>query len=143
VSTLPINNPTYNHQTALASSARLLFASLAPSSTTLPTLALALRTWEDHLWARVCALFEDRIDVLLDRFGGFWNSTGIRSVGLGESKDVDIETNEEDDEDAFEEQIESVLKEVETVKLNSRCVFSNLPPPRHLFRLFVVPISQV
>lgn len=86
---------------------------------------MGLRTWEDHLWARVCALFEDRIDVLLDRFGSFWNATSIRSVGLEVSKDVDVETNEEDDEDAFEEQIEGVLKELETVKVNSRCVFSN------------------
>ena len=86
---------------------------------------MGLRTWEDQLWARVCALFEDRIDTLLDRFGGFWNSTG---TGLEGSKNMEIETNEEDDEDAFEEQIESVLKEVETVKVNSRQVFSNWRP---------------
>jgi nuclear pore complex protein Nup107 len=103
----------------------LLFASLAPSSATLPTLALGLRTWEDHLWARVCALFEDRIDLLLDRLGGFWNATGARSVVLGDSVDADVETNEEHDEDVFEEQIENVLKEMETVKVNSRFVFSN------------------
>lgn len=86
-------------------------------------LSLGLQTWEDHLWARTCALFEDRVDLLLARYGGFWSADGIRSLTQGQSGDMEVQpADPEDDEAAFEEQIEAVLKELETVKVNDRCV---------------------
>lgn len=109
----------------MSTPARLLLCALAPSASVLPTLALGLSTWEDNLWARVCALFEDRLDVLLDRWGGFWSSSGIRDAPSGSSPESESKNDvieEEDDEEAFEEQIENVLKELQTVKVNSRYV---------------------
>lgn len=91
-------------------------------------LSLGLQTWEDHLWARACALFEDRVDLLLARYGGFWSAGGIRSLTQGQSGEMEDQPAEpEDDEAAFEEQIEAVLKELETVKVNSRCVVLKFP----------------
>lgn len=84
-------------------------------------LSLGLQTWEDHLWARTCALFEDRVDLLLAQYGGFWSADGLRSISQGQNSEVDADlVASQDNEDAFEEQIESVLKELQTVKVNNR-----------------------
>ncbi|KAF9506540.1 hypothetical protein BS47DRAFT_1321765 [Hydnum rufescens UP504] len=106
---------------ALPTSVCVLLASLAPSLTTLPTLAHGLTTWEDHMWARVSALFEERVDQLLERYGGFWSTQGI-------SLDDQVsESNvlEESDEAVFEDEVRKVLDELKELKLFDRFDYSN------------------
>ncbi|KAF8321303.1 hypothetical protein DL93DRAFT_2130809 [Clavulina sp. PMI_390] len=109
--------------TVLSPASRLVLASLAPSATTLPALSMGLQTWEDHLWARVSALLEDRVDTLLSRYGGFW-STGDTQAIQDELSALAEDNDDDDDEAAFEEHIEAALKELEGVKVNSRFDFS-------------------
>jgi hypothetical protein len=68
------------------------------------------------MWARVSALFEERVDQLLDRYGGFWSTQGI-------SLDDQVsESNvlEESDEAVFEDEVRKVLDELKELKLFDR-----------------------
>ncbi|KAF8573972.1 hypothetical protein K439DRAFT_890278 [Ramaria rubella] len=57
-------------------SERVLHAALAPSPQTLGVLTKeACKTWEDHLWARVSALCEEKLTEEMHRLGpNFWES---------------------------------------------------------------------
>ena len=103
-------------QPTLPTSVRVLLASLAPSLAALPTLAFGLTTWEDHMWGRVTALFEERVDQLLERYGGFWTAQGI-SLG-NQAPETDI--LEESDEAVFEDEVSKVLDELKELKLFDR-----------------------
>lgn len=114
----------------MSTPARLLLSSLAPSAANLPVLSLGLLTWHDHLWARVSALLEDRVDLLLERCGGFWEN-GVASA-LARRGDKTIQDDMSDGEDVeeyregdelledfqFKEQIQTGIDELRTLKLN-------------------------
>ena len=57
---------------------RTLYASLSPSPQTFPTLRGACKTWEDHLWATLSVICEQRESAELDRlavyFSSFWEN---------------------------------------------------------------------
>jgi nuclear pore complex protein Nup107 len=73
-------------------SERLLHAALAPSPQTLGVLTKeACKTWEDHLWARVGALCEERLSESMQLLGpNFWES-GVKALEapvISEGEDV-------------------------------------------------------
>ncbi|KAH9475030.1 Nucleoporin nup107 [Psilocybe cubensis] len=69
---------------ALSDHERVLFAAIAPSSQTSSILKSACRTWEDHLWAEINILWEEKINQELARLekGSFWAS-GADSLDKG------------------------------------------------------------
>ncbi|PFH53633.1 hypothetical protein AMATHDRAFT_79092 [Amanita thiersii Skay4041] len=60
----------------LSTHERILHASLAPSPQTFPILHSVCKTWEDHLWATLSVICEQRESAELSRlavhFGSFW-----------------------------------------------------------------------
>ncbi|KIL59037.1 hypothetical protein M378DRAFT_169919 [Amanita muscaria Koide BX008] len=62
--------------TNLSTPERTLYAALSPSPQTFPTLRAACKTWEDHLWATLSVICEQRESAELDRlavyFSSFW-----------------------------------------------------------------------
>ncbi|CDZ96991.1 Nuclear pore complex, rNup107 component (sc Nup84) [Phaffia rhodozyma] len=53
----------------------------------LPAVLPVCRSWEDHVWARINARIEDRIDRKLKELGGFWaEELGVPESGEGESE---------------------------------------------------------
>ncbi|KAK7060258.1 Nucleoporin nup84 [Paramarasmius palmivorus] len=88
---------------SLADHERVLYAALAPSPQTSLILKSACRTWEDHLWATISVLCDEKETMELARLGGsFWEggggAEGLKNVDKGVrtvSRDV-IENEEEE-----------------------------------------------
>lgn len=56
---------------------RILYAALAPSSTTATLLKANCKTWEDHLWVQTSIICEDKTTTDLRHIGGrFWENDG-------------------------------------------------------------------
>ncbi|KAG6874786.1 hypothetical protein C0992_006564, partial [Termitomyces sp. T32_za158] len=69
---------------------RMLYAALAPSYQTAAVLKGACRTWEDHLWAQISIICEERESGEMEKLGGgFWEN---------EMRELEGEGDEEDDE---------------------------------------------
>ncbi|KZV90878.1 hypothetical protein EXIGLDRAFT_676668 [Exidia glandulosa HHB12029] len=61
--------------TTLNPQTRGMYAALAPQRSTLPVLLAQCKTWEDHLWAHINVLFEERLDAQISELKGcFWLS---------------------------------------------------------------------
>ncbi|KAJ3503194.1 hypothetical protein NLJ89_g8543 [Agrocybe chaxingu] len=67
--------------TNLSDQERLLYASLAPSPQTASLLKSASRTWEDHLWAEISVICEEKESMELGKLaaGSFWEG-GVDAV---------------------------------------------------------------
>ncbi|KAF7298503.1 Nuclear pore complex protein [Mycena kentingensis (nom. inval.)] len=62
---------------------RVLYAALAPTPQTSNVLKAACRTWEDHLWAQVSVVCEEKQSMEMFRVGGsFWEG-GLQAVEKG------------------------------------------------------------
>ncbi|KAJ7695686.1 nuclear pore protein 84/107 [Mycena rosella] len=62
---------------------RILYAALAPSPQTSVVLKTACRTWEDHLWAQISVVCEEKQSMEMLRVGGsFWEG-GLPAVEGG------------------------------------------------------------
>ncbi|KAG6859771.1 hypothetical protein C0995_004319 [Termitomyces sp. Mi166 len=70
---------------------RVLYAALAPSQQTATVLRGACRTWEDHLWAQISIMCEERESGEMDKIGsGFWEG-GAGSVCGDDEEDEEEE----------------------------------------------------
>ncbi|KAG6856667.1 hypothetical protein H0H87_002044 [Tephrocybe sp. NHM501043] len=75
-------------QTNLPDYERVLYAALAPSEQTASVLRGACRTWEDHLWAQISIMCEERESTEMEKLGGgFWEG-GLRALEAGEQEEV-------------------------------------------------------
>jgi nuclear pore complex protein Nup107 len=83
-------------QPNLPSHERVLYAVLAPSPQTFPVLKSACRTWEDHVWAQVGMMCEEKQTVEMAKLGGGWWEGGIAAVEKGTSDPAGDATQEED-----------------------------------------------
>ncbi|KAF9221187.1 hypothetical protein BS17DRAFT_846289 [Gyrodon lividus] len=84
---------------SLPDSERTLYAALAPTPQTFNVLKSACRTWEDHLWAQISILCEEKQTAEMIKLGGgYWEG------GLDALKEVRIPT--EDGDEAEEEEWE-------------------------------------
>ncbi|KAH7886730.1 nuclear pore protein 84/107 [Phlebopus sp. FC_14] len=92
----------------LSDSERTLYAALAPSPQTFSVLKSACRTWEDHLWAQICILCEEKQSAEMIKMGGsFWEG------GLATPQQVDLVAVEEGDvveEEEWEKEATSALE---------------------------------
>lgn len=92
---------------ALPDQERLLYAALAPSPSTFTILKSACRTWEDHLWAQVSIICEERESMELSRLSGsFWDK-GIAA-----------------EPDDWEAEVKESLMTLEDVAVTEGCVDS-------------------
>ncbi|KZS95164.1 hypothetical protein SISNIDRAFT_484035 [Sistotremastrum niveocremeum HHB9708] len=77
---------------------RAFYASLAPSSSTLPFILSVCRTWSDHLWARVCVLYEEKLSAELKKIGGGYFEGGYeRTRQAIQDPPVEMESDMEDE----------------------------------------------
>ncbi|KAK7682153.1 hypothetical protein QCA50_014740 [Cerrena zonata] len=75
---------------------RALYAALAPCAQTYTFLKAACRTWEDHLWAQLSILCEEKVSAELEKLKNmFWED----SLTLKETDGVDVSMNVEEDEE--------------------------------------------
>jgi hypothetical protein len=70
-------------QPSLPTPERALYAALAPSPRTAAVLKSACRTWEDHLWAQISIICEEKESAEIFKLGGgFWEQ-GLAAVRKG------------------------------------------------------------
>ncbi|KAF9448699.1 hypothetical protein P691DRAFT_759710 [Macrolepiota fuliginosa MF-IS2] len=83
---------------SLPKNERVLYAALAPSPQTLTVLKSACRIWEDHLWAQISIMCEEKENMELMKLGdSFWEG-GVEAVekGVKEMPAVDAEREEKE-----------------------------------------------
>ncbi|KAF9071055.1 nuclear pore protein 84/107 [Rhodocollybia butyracea] len=99
--------------TNLADYERVLYAALAPSPQTSLILKSACRTWEDHLWAQISIMCEEKQAMEMSRLGGcFWDG-GMSAVEKG-VRSVSQETMENEEEE-WEEEVRGTLDGLKSV----------------------------
>ncbi|KAF7323271.1 Nuclear pore complex protein [Mycena chlorophos] len=92
---------------------RILYAALAPTPQTSSVLKAACRTWEDHLWAQVSVVCEEKQSMEMSRVGGsFWEG-GLPAVENG-VRIISAET-EEAEIDEWEREVRGSLEVLKTV----------------------------
>ena len=100
-------------QSSLSDQERLLYAVLAPSPQTASVLKSACRTWEDHLWAEISIMCEEKASQELAKLGGsFWEG-GVEAVEVG-VQDTHPEQNEADEGD-WETEVSTTLDNLKGV----------------------------
>ncbi|KAF5389351.1 hypothetical protein D9757_004360 [Collybiopsis confluens] len=102
--------------TSVADYERVLFAALAPSPQTSLILKSACRTWEDHLWAQVSIMCEEKQTMEMSRLGGSFWEDGIPSVEKG-VRAVSRETMENEEEE-WEEEVRNALDGLKSVHVD-------------------------
>lgn len=86
---------------------RVLYAALAPTPQTFNVLKSACRTWEDHLWAQISILCEEKQAAEMIKLGGgYWED------GLEVLKDLPIpmEDADEKEEEEWEKEASAALE---------------------------------
>jgi len=91
---------------SLPSHERVLYAALAPSPQTSVILKSACRTWEDHLWAQISIVIEEKESTEMGKLGGFWE--GGQNVTMAAD-------DEEAEEEEWENEVIGALEGLESV----------------------------
>ncbi|KAF8836112.1 nuclear pore protein 84/107 [Paxillus ammoniavirescens] len=92
---------------SLADSERILYAALAPTPQTFNVLKSACRTWEDHLWAQISILCEEKQTAEMIKLGGGYWEGGL--VALKEVP-VPIEDGDDAEEEEWEKEATAALE---------------------------------
>lgn len=92
---------------------RILYAALAPCPQTFSVLKSACRTWEDHLWAQISILCEEKQTAEMIKLGsGFWDG------GLAVLENMPLPPSQEEDaaeEEEWEREATSTLETLGSV----------------------------
>ncbi|KAJ7582625.1 nuclear pore protein 84/107 [Mycena floridula] len=104
-----LNSSLPNHE-------RVLYAALAPSPQTSLILKAACRTWEDHLWAQISIMCEEKQTMELSRLGGSYWEGGQDAVEKG-VRSVTDETREVE-EDEWEKEVYMTLEGLQSVPVD-------------------------
>ncbi|KAJ7273472.1 nuclear pore protein 84/107 [Mycena haematopus] len=92
---------------------RILYAALVPTPQTSSVLKTACRTWEDHLWAQISVVCEEKQSTEMLRVGGsFWEG-GLSAVKSGVR--VLSPEAEETESDEWEKEVMGSLEILKTV----------------------------
>ncbi|KAJ7905257.1 107-domain-containing protein [Mycena olivaceomarginata] len=92
---------------------RILYAALVPTPQTSSVLKTACRTWEDHLWAQISVVCEEKQSTEMLRVGGsFWEG-GLPAVESGVR--VLSPDAEEAESEEWEEEVRGSLEILKTV----------------------------
>ncbi|KDR66942.1 hypothetical protein GALMADRAFT_147583 [Galerina marginata CBS 339.88] len=118
----------------LSDQERLLYASIAPSSQTASILKTASRTWEDHLWAEISVMCEEKASRELSRLasGSFWEG-GLDALEKGVPQTPNSQLEDEEEEWAKE-----VTKSLDSLK--SVAVVDGAPADHafHFSQLYII-----
>jgi len=101
-------------QPALSDQERLLYASIAPSAETSIILKSSCRTWEDHLWADLSVLCEEKTSRELARLAtaNFWEG-GVDNL---EKPSLEVDQSQfEHQEEAWAQEVSRVLENLQSV----------------------------
>ncbi|KAG5649870.1 hypothetical protein H0H81_001707 [Sphagnurus paluster] len=94
---------------------RILYAALAPSPQTSAVLKMACRTWEDHLWAQISIMCEEKESMEMAKLGGgFWEG-GLAAVEEGVREITQEEEDEE--EEAWEREVVETLDSLKAIPI--------------------------
>lgn len=99
-----------NPQPSLSEIERTFYAALVPCPHTSSVLKAACRTWEDHLWAQISIMCEEKEVMELTKLEGcFWEG-GAEGVekGVKEMSAIDEECEEQDWANEVTETLESL-----------------------------------
>ncbi|KIK67022.1 hypothetical protein GYMLUDRAFT_69211 [Collybiopsis luxurians FD-317 M1] len=119
---------------SLADYERVLYAALAPSPQTSLILKSACRTWEDHLWAQISIMCEEKQTMEMSRLSGsFWEG-GMPAVEKG-VRAVSRETMENEEEE-WEEEVRNTLEGLKSVHVDEG------PPADHPLHFSQLNIIQ-
>ncbi|KAJ6459798.1 nuclear pore protein 84/107 [Mycena vitilis] len=92
---------------------RILYAALAPTPQTSVVLKTACRTWEDHLWAQISVVCEEKQSTEMLRVGGsFWEG-GLTAVQTG-VRVISADAEEAESEE-WEKEVVGSLEVLKTV----------------------------
>jgi nuclear pore complex protein Nup107 len=98
----------------------VIYAALAPSLQTSAVLESACRTWEDHVWALVSVLCEEKQTTEMSKLGGGWWEGGVAAVEKG-APEVPEETVRREEQE-WEKEVIEALKNRKTVRVEEGCV---------------------
>lgn len=116
--------PPTNHalQPNISENDRILYAALVPTPQTSSVLKTACRTWEDHLWAQISVVCEEKQSTEMLRVGGsFWEG-GLPAVESGVR--VLSPDAEEAESEEWEEEVRGSLEILKTVAVQEGYVGS-------------------
>jgi nuclear pore complex protein Nup107 len=131
----------FTSQPKLSDPERVLYASLAPSPQTSPVLKTACRSWEDHLWAQISVMCEEKQSTEMLRLGGgFWDGDSAvveKGVSGGNGEN---EENEDTEEEQWEKEAVDALESLGSVTVSEgqvvfRSVFRHLAATNIFFSL--------
>ncbi|EKM74849.1 hypothetical protein AGABI1DRAFT_80653 [Agaricus bisporus var. burnettii JB137-S8] len=92
---------------ALSENERILYAALVPTPQTSTVLKASCRTWEDHLWAQISIMCEEKESMEIGKLGGnFWEE-GVEGVRKG-VRDVSVEDEEREEQEWVKEVTETL-----------------------------------
>jgi nuclear pore complex protein Nup107 len=107
---------------------RVLYAALAPSPQTSVILKSACRTWEDHLWAQISIMCEEKETMETMRLGGsFWEG-GLAAVEKGVT--AASREEEEKEEEEWEKEVAGTLEGLKNIAVADGSVSFHVYPPR-------------
>ena len=99
-----------------------MYAALAPTPKTSTHLKAACHTWEDHLWAQVSVVCEEKESSELSKLTeSFWEGNGLGSGGT-------LDETEEGEEDEWEREVVNSLESLADVAVEEGYVL--LPSQR-------------
>ncbi|KAF9475041.1 hypothetical protein BDN70DRAFT_884207 [Pholiota conissans] len=112
---------------SLSDPERLLYAAIIPVPETANILKTACRTWEDHLWAEISVMCEDKASRELARHaqGSFWEG-GVEAADKGAEALSNLPTDDEEDEE-WEREVVRTLDNLQGVAVLDG------PPADHAF----------
>ncbi|KAF9557921.1 hypothetical protein CPC08DRAFT_819621 [Agrocybe pediades] len=118
----------------LSDQERLLYASIAPSVETSTILKSSCRTWEDHLWADISVLCEDKTGRELARLAtaSFWEG-GVEGLDKPPAEQSESETVEQ--EETWEQDVSRVLESLQSVAVAEGPAADH---SFHLAQLFII-----
>ncbi|KAG6332899.1 hypothetical protein ID866_6186, partial [Astraeus odoratus] len=111
----------------LSDTERVVYAALAPSPQTFSVLKSACRSWEDHLWAQISVLCEEKQSSEMLKLKGFFWEGGL--TALEESSPIPLGDRDEEEEQEWEKEATSALETLGGV------VVDDGPPADHAFHI--------
>lgn len=101
-------------QPNLSDPERALYAALAPTPQTFNVLKSACRTWEDHLWAQISILCEEKQTAEMIKLGGgYWEG----GLGVLENMSISVQDADEKEEEEWEKEATAALETLGNVNV--------------------------
>ena len=94
---------------------RVLYAALAPTPQTFNVLKSACRTWEDHLWAQISILCEEKQTAEMIKLGGGYWENGLEALS---DASIPVDDADEKEEEEWEKEATTALETLGAVNVD-------------------------